>query len=484
MTRKSTTFASNVLKLLTGSVIAQGIAVLVTPVLSRLFAPEAFGVAALFISISSVLVVLSCLRYELSIILPSKDTEAANLLGVSVVFVIIFSLISGFLVFFAGDIIAGALNSQELRKHLWLLPLSVLFSGLYLALSYWNTRRRFYGVISASRILASSSNQILRLSAGFMGFLSGGILIAGTVLGQFLSAVLLCLRIWKQEDRLILKSITCQGMSHVVKRYKKFPLVDVWGALLNTISWQVPTLMLAAFFSPAVVGFFALGNMVIRLPMNLLGNAISQVFYQKAAEAKNQGELSHVVREIFKRLVALGMFPMLMLCIIGEDLFIFVFGSGWAEAGIYTQILAPWMFFTFISSPLSTLFSVFERQGSALIIQTAIFLSRVLSLYIGGIMGNIYIALGLFSLSGVVIYGILSIWNLILANIKTSFFISIITKYLVLFLPAGSILFFLLHYLITNTLLILAISALIIGIYYLIIINNDDTLRSHLKSLR
>ena len=38
------TFAGNVLKLVTGSVIAQGICVLVAPIVARLFTPEAFGV--------------------------------------------------------------------------------------------------------------------------------------------------------------------------------------------------------------------------------------------------------------------------------------------------------------------------------------------------------------------------------------------------------------------------------------------------------
>ena len=89
MSKPSSSFAANVLKLVTGSVIAQGLGVLAAPVIARLFAPEAFGVAALFVSITGIIGVVACLRYELAIMLPKTDEEAANLLGISLFFVLI-----------------------------------------------------------------------------------------------------------------------------------------------------------------------------------------------------------------------------------------------------------------------------------------------------------------------------------------------------------------------------------------------------------
>lgn len=95
LAQTSSSFASNVLKLVTGSVFAQGLGILVIPIVARLFAPEAFGVAALFASITGIIGVLVCLRYEVSIMLPKTDEEAANLLGVSLCSVLIITAISG-----------------------------------------------------------------------------------------------------------------------------------------------------------------------------------------------------------------------------------------------------------------------------------------------------------------------------------------------------------------------------------------------------
>ena len=109
MSKLPTSFAANVSKLITGSVLAQGLGVLVAPIVARLFAPEAFGVAALFASITGTIGVVACLRYELSIMLPKSDEEAANLFGLSLFFVLIITGISALIIFFAGDLIVDLL---------------------------------------------------------------------------------------------------------------------------------------------------------------------------------------------------------------------------------------------------------------------------------------------------------------------------------------------------------------------------------------
>ena len=101
MSKPSTTFAENVLKLVTGSAFAQGLSVLVVPIVARLFAPEAFGIAALFASITGIIGAAACLRYELSIMLPKTDEEAVNLFGLSLFFVLIITVIISLIIFSA-----------------------------------------------------------------------------------------------------------------------------------------------------------------------------------------------------------------------------------------------------------------------------------------------------------------------------------------------------------------------------------------------
>ena len=64
MKRRKASFAGDVLKLVSGTTFAQLLAILAAPVLTRLYAPDAFGILALFSSITGILGVIACLRYE------------------------------------------------------------------------------------------------------------------------------------------------------------------------------------------------------------------------------------------------------------------------------------------------------------------------------------------------------------------------------------------------------------------------------------
>lgn len=405
--KRNTSFKGDVLRLVSGTGLAQIIALLAAPILTRLYAPEAFGVAALFASITGILGVLACMRYELSIVLPDNDREAANLLAVSLAFTVLMTLLTLLLVWYAGPYILSWGRMPELAPYLWLVPISVLIGGIFTALNYWNTRTKHFTRLSIARVTSASANISGSLGAGIVGHATGGALIAATLGGQAVATSVLGGQIWRDNGRFILSSITWREMWSGVKRHRKFPIYGSWAGLLNTISWQLPVLMLGGFFSPAVAGFYALGFRILQMPMNLIGGAISQVFHQRAAEAHNAGQLGPLVEALFKRLFFVALFPMLMLTIIGRDLYIVVFGERWAEAGIYTQILGPWAIIWFISSPLSNLFGVVGRQEQALVINILLLVSRLVALSLGAALGSAYVSLVLFSASGILAYGYL-----------------------------------------------------------------------------
>lgn len=438
--KKETSFASDVLKLASGATFAQVLGVLVAPILARLYGPEAFGVLRLFTSITSIAGVVVCMRYEISIMLPESDEEAANLLGVSLGFVILVSGLMALIVWFGRPLLLRWLRAPELGPYLWLVPPAVFVGGVLLALNSWNTRTKHFAHMSVARVARSVTTAGLQLGAGYAGYAVGGSLISANVIGSSVYALVLGGRTWRDDLALFSRSLKWQDMFRGMKRYRKFPLYDMWARLFNSLSWQLPAFLLSSFFSSTVVGYYALGDHLLRLPMNVIGSAIAQVFLQRAAEAETEGALASVVESAFRRLVMLGMFPMLLLTIIGRDLFTVVLGDSWAEAGVYTQILSIWTFFWFISSPLSTLFRVLEKQESSLILNVAILATRAIALGIGGLLGNARMALVLFAVSGVLLYGYLSLSIVHVSGVSWSNVSRILFSNVVLFVPAGFIL--------------------------------------------
>jgi len=402
--KKKSGFAGDVLKLVSGTTVAQLLILLVAPILTRLFAPDTWGVLAIFGSITGILGVIACLRYELAIMLPEKDEESANLLGVSLLFSILISLLTVPIIWFCKDPILRWLNAPGLAPYLWLVPIAVFLQGVFLALNYWNSRTRHFGRLSIARIISSFSTSLGKLGFGFAGYTSAGTMIGATVAGSAISTTILGGQIWRDDRKIFLQSIRWRKMCEGIIRHKKFPLLGTWSALMNTISVQLPALMLAGFFSTAIVGFFALGHRLLAMPMGLIGGAIGQVFFQRAAAAKYEGKLPELVGHTFTRLLSLGFFPLLLVMVMGKELFSVIFGSQWAEAGIYAQILAPWIMFQFVSSPISTLFAVLEMQGTGLIFNSILLATRIASLVIGGLLKSVLTALVLFSFTGALLY--------------------------------------------------------------------------------
>ena len=432
-------FSGDVLTLVTGTTVSLIITTLASPIITRLYGPEAFGLVALFTSITGILGVIVCLRYELAIVLPKSDEEAANIFGLCMLLVVVVSTITIPLLIILEQPLVQFLKAPQLGQFFWLIPPTLLISGTFLALNYWNTRTKQFKRLSVARISSSFSTTGTQLGAGFLGYTSGGVLIYANVFGQLVSTSVLGIQIMRDHLSFFKQTISWKGMADTFRRYSNFPKYDVWSALINQISWQVPVLLLSSFFSTTIVGYYSLGMMMVTLPMSLIGGAIAQVFFQRAAIAQHEGSLAIIFEDAYSFLIKISLFPLLLLTFIGQDLFILIFGPSWGEAGFYIQILSVWAVFFFISSPISAILSIAGKQKTGLVLSSINLITRFSSIYIGGILGSATLSILFFSLSGVVMYGFTGILFMQYAGVPVRKTLRIIGKSFLIFLPAGAI---------------------------------------------
>lgn len=473
---RKTSFVTDTLKLALGTTFTQALGLLLSPIFARIFAPEAFGVAAIFTALIGILQVIACLRYELTIMLPASDEEAGNQLALSVLAVLVISSLVALIFWVGGPQIAHGLAAPDLLPYLWMGAPALFFTGIFAALNQWGTRRKYFGHISLAQVVNSLVSLGGRLGWGLVWAPTGGVIIGANYLGTASSTVYLVSKVWQQDRRDLRENFSWSAIWRGAKRYYKFPLYNTWSSLLNTMSWQLPVFVLSIFFSPVIVGYYALGNRVISLPMSLIGGSIAQVFYQRAAAAATEGALALVVENVFRTLVAFALFPLLVLAIVGDDLFTIALGATWTEAGVYSQILALWTFFWFISSPLSSLYNLHDRQESLLGIQSAIFLSRLIALLIGGWLGSPRWCLALFGFSGVLVYGYMSLSILENSGVSKRKMLHIFLYNLRLFSPFGALLIGLKLFQATAW---ITVSAAIIccSLYALYLVRTDERMR-------
>jgi len=238
--------------------------------------------------------------------------------------------------------------------------------------------------------------------------------------------------------------------------------------------------MLAVTFSPVIVGFYGMTFVIISLPLKLMGNSLSSVFYQKACDEKNRtGSIVHVMKSIHTRLISLGLFICLILMILGPELFVFILGAQWLTAGKYAQVLAPWMFVVFISTPLSSIFSVFEKQGANLGFATLLLISRILVVLIGGFFGDPLLSMVLLSVTGVIFWSWMNMYLLKMAGVPVRDAMFEMLRYVLLGIAVSLPL--LIAKILSFPLLLIFIIAIVVTItYYLIIVYQDPMLKEGL----
>ncbi|MBN1195549.1 MAG: oligosaccharide flippase family protein [Methanomicrobiaceae archaeon] len=407
-------FVKNVLKLVSGSVIAQIIGILLVPIITRLYAPDDFGISQLFLSIVSIAAVFSCLSYPQAIMLPEKDEDAAHLLVLSFALLAVFCILMAIIALVAAEPVGELLNAPAISSYLVLVPLAIFLSAGSVVVNFWLSRRQNFGKIAISRVSGSISGKVVQIAMGATPSPLG--LIIGSMANNLIADLAMLKTL--AADAALFARTTSAGMRQVAVRYKKFPLISTWSSTAAVISGQLPPFLLIFYFSPAVVGYYALATQIVHIPMNLIGGAISQVFYQKACHDRNTtGSIRRVVQEMNLRLISIGAFPVVVLMVAGGDLFGFFLGGDWYTAGVYATILAPWMFVAFISVPLQSVFSVLERQGTNLFFNGAILASRFAVLIAGGLSGDPVIALVLFSATGVLFWGGMNLYTLRIADV-------------------------------------------------------------------
>ena len=135
-------YRRDVLALMSGSAIAQALPIAAAPILTRIYSPDDFGVAALFLAVATVMASVVNGRYELAIGLPESDDDAINIAALGVVIAVFASVLFLLLIAFFGTKIAILAGTQEVIPWLCLIPLSVLLTGIFNVLNYTNNRRR------------------------------------------------------------------------------------------------------------------------------------------------------------------------------------------------------------------------------------------------------------------------------------------------------------------------------------------------------
>jgi O-antigen/teichoic acid export membrane protein len=348
----------NVAKLISGTALASIINFLSLPVLARIYSVEDFGHFQLLFSLITIFGVISCLKYEMTLTLPEDKARSDNLFFVSILVLTGFTGILYFLLTGFGKEVLSLYNAEHLiASGQWITP-AVFSLGLYELMNYVFMRNKAFGKIAKYRVLQVS---LIQASAIVMGLHSPSFekLIFSFIIGNMVISLLMIIK-----SNLSLSNISLSSLSDAAYSYRKFPLINMPMTLVNTFSMQLPVFMLSVYFSSEIVGYYMMASRILTAPMQFISRSVGRVYYKEAADSirESKQKIVRTFNNTVSRIAKLGLIPSAVVIVFAPILIKWFLGDEWTAAGTFMQIMMPWIFFQFVNMPVSTTFSVVNRQ--------------------------------------------------------------------------------------------------------------------------
>jgi O-antigen/teichoic acid export membrane protein len=359
-----------------GAVLARVIGLASIPVLTRIYSPEDYGVLALYTSLVMMLAPILTLRYVQAIPLPKTDGIAINLFFVCLKLILFGSFVSALIFSTFGSTILSWFDMHSLVSWWPLIVLGSAGAALYESLSLWATRKRQYKILAKTQITQSLLGNIAKIALGLIAIRPAGLLI-GQFIAQSGGIGSLTKQSWRDFKKLKSR-LSRKKCLFAAKYYRDFPFYRLPSHVLMVGSLQAPVLMMAALFNKELTGQLSLAILALSLPTSLIGSAVAKAYYAEiAALGKNNiGKIRKISFSVQKRLFSIGLPLTVLAALIGEFLFVGVFGEKWRIAGSYAALLAPFILFQFTSAPLMEVINVVGSQLNFLILH----LLRILGL--------------------------------------------------------------------------------------------------------
>jgi O-antigen/teichoic acid export membrane protein len=392
----SSRFVKNAGTLLSGSVIAQGIAFVAYLLLSRLYTSEDFGLYNVFYSYIEVLIILSTCKYEMAIVKASTDTDAYLLTRFTLR---LNAVVSALLLVAAGLLTCLRVDAIPLPPLLLLLiPPMVFFCGTTRVYTFVFNRYRHFQQIASSEVVTSLSGVVAKIlfgllaAAGQLFHLIG--LPVGTILGKVAGNVY-----YRIAGAKLLRSQpdASSRLLPLLKQHKAFPLYSMPRELVSSFSANLPFMWLSLHFDIALLGLFSLAVTFTMRPVNLLANVFEKVFYPTANQKIEQGQpIGSDIRKFLLTLAALVLPVLLVAFFFAEPLFTFLFGSKWVGTGFFVRCIIPWLALLLFTNSLAFIPNVFTTQRGDFVFQVVQLGLRIVALSVGILRADFRLAILLF----------------------------------------------------------------------------------------
>jgi O-antigen/teichoic acid export membrane protein len=392
-------FARNILEselirnttvLITGTIFAQLISILLQPFLRRFFSPEAFGTFSVYLSLVSILAVITPLRYNDAVVLPKNDSDSANVLFLSQILNFFISFILFLIIVFFGKKLIIALNIPEDLpvSILYLIPLSIFLLNTYQSFNYWLIRHKKYYAVTTNKLVRRGTEGVAQVTYAILKYPKG--LIYSDIIGQIANMFVTIYSSIRSGFRM--SFLNRKDLSKVMREYSDFPKYNLIPGILSACSYYLPTIFINKLYSPEMTGYFDLSKLLLSIPLAFIATSVSNVLLQRTSEKfrKNQSFIGDL-KPLFYIIISICVVEIAAILLFSSEIFSIAFGKNWQTSADISRLLV-WSFaFNFFVSSFSCIFISMQRIKTYSIWQFIYFTAIISLLLFRGLSFNDFI---------------------------------------------------------------------------------------------
>lgn len=325
--------------LITLSLLAGAIMTFIAlPVLTRLYSVADFGAYGIALAIVSVLSTVANLRLDQALLV-AEEQDKKSLIFEGAVFSTSIAIISGIVISFLFNIeMAFAVATGVLAN--------TLIQSLY---NYQFSAHKEY-FCAGLNIFRSAIVVAVQLSLPLIMQIS---LVNSYNVSSIIMIVAVLIYVLKHQ----LYQVSWQAF----KNYKDFIYSNTPHALLNSFSHNLPYYVVSHFVGMQAMGFYAIVERTLRVPINLISQTLRQFFIRKFKTTDSNHNV--LKASVLLSLVSLPLFAIFF--ILPESVYLWIFGSEWVGISSYFQILALGYWAIFCNPP-SSAFLIAKRNSQVL----------------------------------------------------------------------------------------------------------------------
>lgn len=374
------------------NIIMYMLPLVVTPILTRLYTPEAFGEWGVFSSFVAIVTICIFCGFE-NVIIQAKIDELPQIINLCVITSL--CSIAVISIIMRVGIIEGIHFFADFPNPC-ILIVYLLFYAIYTILYNIANRFELYYTLSFANIVQGGSQAVFRITLAFACLQTINGLILGTTIAQGCTAFFILFFLLRKNIMNLCTERSLTKIKQLASSYRNFPLYDAPASVLSFAAFNLPVIILSFYFEKATIGCFSIVLQLLLMPMSLVGSAMGKVYYQRISA--DCSSIEKTTKEMMKIITIISVLPMLFIACGGDKLIVLFLGSQWESAGKVALCLSLWSFPTILTQPFLPLFRVKNKQSTLLFFDILYFILGIGCILIScQLTTNLYIILIVFS---------------------------------------------------------------------------------------